>query len=752
MKQLIHLPKFPTETDSLRAALTGATTGAALVLILYSIHISGILGTPLGKLGDRIIFPILMYLLVDLFAGLLRGLLHLSKKMFSWIGVRIQAAKKLEQLSTILQDRFFRYFVGILAVFGLLLLAPGDTELWYIPLGWCILFGAFIGYALSLQHTRRIVNLSLAISANVVVGIWLANFGLTQFQYKNIETIASSFPVLTVADPGQPGEFLVQSLTYGSGYDRRRLEYGQKVTIRTSPVDASPIWKGYSGFFAKYYQLYWGFTPTNLPLNARVWYPQGNGPFPIVLMVHGNHNWSDYSEPGYAYLGEQLASHGYIAVSVDENFLNGFAINDPGGQEIPARGWVLLKHLELWQQWNQSIDNPFYGKVDFQNIALIGHSNGGEAATSAAYLNTQDHLPSNDNFPLNFHFPIRAIVEIAPSDMVYRPNGKPIMLKDIDLFLLQGAHDSQVMAFSGMGQYDRTSFSPDSDHFKTAWYFYRGNHVKFNTAWGSADLSAPVSWLLNQKPLLSNEEQQQLARAGITAFLEASLKGKTVYRTWFHDLRQAANWLPEDMYVTAYQDSTFQSWDDFQADNDVASMSVVGGKGECFGEIQCLETKPVLRYYNKIQTNRAISLKWNSGANQDSGYRIILPQEYNPSKDVSIVFAVAAGSDQKEPSRLFVQLTDRNGKIITLPLDQIGPVNPSLQTNLYRFPALRDWIGRDEPLAPEIVFQSYELSIETLANKYPDFNATQLSQIAFLVDPGINGSIYLDEIGLRATP
>jgi hypothetical protein len=68
---------------------------------------------------------------------------------------------------------------------------------------------------------------------------------------------------------------------------------------------------------------YWGFDVTNLPLNGRVWYPDGDGPFPLALIVHGNHFMMDYSDPGYDYLGQLLASRGIILVSVDQNFLNG---------------------------------------------------------------------------------------------------------------------------------------------------------------------------------------------------------------------------------------------------------------------------------------------------------------------------------------------------------------------------------------------------------------------------------------------
>ena len=91
-----------------------------------------------------------------------------------------------------------------------------------------------------------------------------------------------------------------------------------------------------------------------LPWLDPIWYPEGDGPFPLVLIVHGNHAMSDYSDPGYAYLGEHLASQGYIAVSVDENFLNGLFFFDGEFEEMPLRAWILLKHLQQWQGWNET--------------------------------------------------------------------------------------------------------------------------------------------------------------------------------------------------------------------------------------------------------------------------------------------------------------------------------------------------------------------------------------------------------------
>ena len=98
----------------------------------------------------------------------------------------------------------------------------------------------------------------------------------------------------------------------------------------------------------------WGFGFSKFPINGRVWYPVGDGPFPLVLIVHGNHDPLDYSDPGYAYLGELLASRGFIFASVDENFINGNLRGESDG-----RAWLLLKHLEDWKRWNDSSIRPF---------------------------------------------------------------------------------------------------------------------------------------------------------------------------------------------------------------------------------------------------------------------------------------------------------------------------------------------------------------------------------------------------------
>ena len=435
---------------------------------------------------------------------------------------------------------------------------------------------------------------------------------------------------LDAPSPALPGPHDVLTLYYGSGTDKNRAEYRDSVAIVTESVDASKLVS--LGNSAKSRNRYWGFSPDSFPVNARVWYPDDPGPHPLVLVVHGNHNMRDFSDPGYDWLGELLASRGYILASVDMNFINGGIRGENDG-----RGWMLLKHLQAWRRFAEDPENPFHGRVDLGNIGLIGHSRGGEAVALAAAFNRLTRYPDDASFEFDFGFDIRAVIAIAPVDGQYLPADQRAPLTDVNYLVFHGSHDGDVTSFHGLRQFNRVGFTDGSaraavaaagngsagtamespDHFKSAVYVYRANHGQWNTVWGAHDNGPRSPRILELDGLLPPEDQREFGRVFVSSFLDITLKGDDRYRPIFRDHRVAGGWLPKTMYITRFMDSSFRPLADFEEDIDVTTGSTPGVTLHGTDFSTWREGQLDLRSANRTSTsssqlNQALWLGWNN--------------------------------------------------------------------------------------------------------------------------------------------
>ncbi|HUT46841.1 MAG TPA: hypothetical protein VMX36_11190 [Sedimentisphaerales bacterium] len=551
---------------------------------------------------------------------------------------------------------------------------------------------------------------------------------------------------IDAADPSLDGPYSYRTYFYGSGEDKRRKEYGEGVDFKTEPVDANP----FMGFFDNM-PRYWGFDFDRLPLNGRVWFPDGDGPFPLVLIVHGNHNMKDFSDPGYEYLGKLLAGRGFIAVSVDENFLN-----QKFGGENDARAFILLEHLNVWDTWNQTQGHAFEGRVDMDRIALIGHSRGGESAAHAAAFNRLERYPDDANIKLDYNFNIRSVIAIAPCDGQYKPAGHPTALENVNYLVIQGGHDADVATFMGLRQFNRVHFTDENFWFKSAIYVYRANHNRFNTAWGRLDASAPVSWLINDKPIMDMESQRKVAKVLISAFLEATLNNRDEYLAMFKYVRKAGPWLPEDIYINRYEDSNFIIITDFEEDFDVTSTTIPGGRlhGENLKTWKEAHV-PYRTKGNSTQENSTVVLEWDNENKEDTNsvdlasYTITLSPEVTSDLDLNrnanVVFSIGTESeDQYEPLDLMIELCDSDGNCAALPLSSVGPVHPALTVRLAKW----KWLEKKRiDKFSERILQTYEMPIHSFIESNSSFEPSRLKSIRFIFDRSDKGIIMLDDIG-----
>ncbi|MDE2875059.1 MAG: hypothetical protein OXU69_00750 [Gemmatimonadota bacterium] len=594
-------------------------------------------------------------------------------------------------------------------------------------------------------------------------------------------------------NPALPGPHEVLTLYYGSGTDRNRPEYRDSVSIVTESVDASKLVS--LGSSAKSRNEYWGFPPDSFPINARVWYPDDPGPHPLVLVVHGNHNMRDFSDPGYDWLGELLASRGYILASVDMNFINGGIRGENDG-----RGWLMLKHLQAWRRFADDPENPFHGRVDLGSIGLIGHSRGGEAVALAAAFNRLTRYPDDGSFEFDFGFDIRAVIAIAPVDGQYLPADQRAPVRDVNYLVFHGSHDGDVTSFHGLRQFNRVGFTGGADatdFFKSAVYVYRANHGQWNTVWGAHDNGPRSGRILELDGLLPPEDQREFGRVFVSSFLDITLKGDDRYRPVFRDHRVVGDWLPGTMYITRFVDSSFRPLADFEEDIDVTTGSVAGVTLHGTDFSTWREGRLNLRSANRATTSssqldQALWLGWNNsyrgsdevappavfsfslpgglagewgvdgettlemhvgGLDDEPGPRKKPEEEEGEETAAEGEEEEAAGAagdedpedEEKPPLELTVAAVDADGDTARVGLTGYGALRRPLTIRVLRRRDLED----DRFANPwELILQHFSIPLSDFEGDNPAFDPRGLREVLLVFDRTEKGTVVVDDVGL----
>jgi hypothetical protein len=250
------------------------------------------------------------------------------------------------------------------------------------------------------------------------------------------------------------------------------------------------------------------YRPATLPAGTR---------FPLIVMLHGNHgtcgtgvnprtdddcsystsgtcpaNYSVVpSHNGYAYIADELASRGYMVLSINANR----GITCAGGPAsdtrlIFARGKLVLKHLQKMSMWDRgaeatpgSLGVNLLNRINFGQVGLMGHSRGGEGVRSAieAYRVAGSPWPARIVTPVTF----RALFEIGPTDF-QRENAL-----SVPRVALLPMCDGDVSNLSGLFAHDRMMATTNeaTPSFKSTYTVWGANHNYYNTQWQRSEWS-----------------------------------------------------------------------------------------------------------------------------------------------------------------------------------------------------------------------------------------------------------------------
>ncbi len=488
-----------------------------------------------------------------------------------------------------------------------------------------------------------------------------------------------------------------------------------------------------------------GFDTT---LYGVVRYPSAldEGPFPLVVALHGNHgNCRDNAQSsfdycvtspnhtcadaggvttpnaeGYTYFLETLAAQGYIAVSISGNAMN---CRD---DFIFERAELIGEHLRRWSSWNENdapeIGASFEGHVDLSRVGLVGHSRGGDAVSHVPDVLAADPIPGVD---------VRSIFAVAPTDF------HQAQIEGVDFGVLLPGCDGDVVSLAGMNHYDRSTRLDDGAR-RAQVFFVGANHNFFNTQWQVSE------WDLFGNPndpfCTPPDDPQKRAQ---TTMLEATLG------SWF-DATLASPQTPEPFVrASAPSPSSFDAWaqqplqmrwsyssdtrvliDDFEAP-DAPSTNALGQPNtfEDWFEFEACSEFDCGPFFLHLRT--VARLLWQLPSEPLATLRL---GDYDAARHDALTMRVASRrstlNQGLEENDFFVRLRDSQGRTAQLALSDAKP--------------LRHLYPHQDPRE---VLETFSLPLAWFLLEEPRLDLGSLQAIEFdMTATGQDGSVLLGDL------
>jgi dienelactone hydrolase len=261
--------------------------------------------------------------------------------------------------------------------------------------------------------------------------------------------------------------------------------------------------------------------PLPAPLAGIIAAPDGPGPHPLVVIVHGVRLVENVYEDlysGFDYLAKQLAAEGYVALAfnvnleyksmeIDGDFSYGESNNYEWAYSIYKQHMSALENANNGKETLHGID--LKGKIDFNNIHMIGHSRGAEVTEGFILLERDEGLS-------RIKSQIRAEGTLG--------NNAP----DVPLGIILGEFDGEVPE-DGQALFDTLQTKTDRKAPASLVYLRGANHAQFNRKFEKDFITDPR---VTPENLLPREKQEEFLTRYAAAFLSVYDKGAEPHGIW----------------------------------------------------------------------------------------------------------------------------------------------------------------------------------------------------------------------------
>ncbi|MBS4175233.1 acetylxylan esterase [Bacillus sp. FJAT-49736] len=238
-------------------------------------------------------------------------------------------------------------------------------------------------------------------------------------------------------------------------------------------------------------------------VNVEFWYPKNaDGKYPLLIFSHGAYGIKGSNSSTYT----ELASHGYIVVSIDHSYHSFITrsedgtvamINSDYSREIENMNTGVYSNEELYkliQKWMKlrtddmnfvidtilkkanSSNNAFYQHIDTKKIGVFGHSMGGAASVwlgrerddisavvniDAPFFSELVYYKANDNFVASSKAYTAPLFNIYSDDVWGQLDSTPIYVANkLNNKEFEGAYTTHIKGAKHLSLTDLPLFSP----------------------------------------------------------------------------------------------------------------------------------------------------------------------------------------------------------------------------------------------------------------------------------------------------